>query len=181
MRKQSIPWFCGAAAVAVIAAVRVTVPLGGSASAGSTRGGSVELGIVPPMDAISREFTIFRGEDPPRQSDAISREFAVFRGEDPPRFIDAVAREFSVFRGSTVTPTIFDAISREFTVSRTPLSGDTDGNCVVNFADIGAVLANFGNSYLPKPAGGPGDADGDAIVDFSDIASVLANFGAVCQ
>lgn len=52
--------------------------------------------------------------------------------------------------------------------------GDADGNGTVNFADITAVLGNFGL------AGPVGDADNNGSVNFADITAVLANFGVPC-
>jgi hypothetical protein len=57
---------------------------------------------------------------------------------------DVIGREFSIFRGSEVVPPILDAISREFTVSVTPCMGDANGDAIVNFSDITAVLSNWG-------------------------------------
>jgi hypothetical protein len=54
-------------------------------------------------------------------------------------------------------------------------AGDADGNNIVNFADITAVLANW------LDFGATGDANNDWFVDFQDITSVLANFGASCS
>ncbi len=52
--------------------------------------------------------------------------------------------------------------------------GDADGNLVVDFNDVLAVLANYGGS-------GPlGDSNGSGVVDFNDVLSSLANFGANC-
>jgi hypothetical protein len=59
-----------------------------------------------------------------------------------------------------------------------PCVGDADGNRVISFADITAVLANFGANY--QPGTGIGDANGDGVVTFADITSVLANFGVPC-
>lgn len=52
--------------------------------------------------------------------------------------------------------------------------GDADGNNVVNFADITAVLANYG--LTP----GQGDADHNGEVNFADITAVLGNYGVPC-
>jgi hypothetical protein len=52
--------------------------------------------------------------------------------------------------------------------------GDADQNGTVNFADITAVLGNFGL------AGPLGDADGNGTVNFADITTVLGNFGVPC-
>ncbi len=56
--------------------------------------------------------------------------------------------------------------------------GDADGDLSVNFADITAVLANFGTT---SPGGlAPGDANADLAVNFADATVVLANFGSGC-
>jgi hypothetical protein len=62
-----------------------------------------------------------------------------------------------------------------------PCPGNSNGDLVVNFGDITAVLANFGTSYIPTPGTGPGDADLSGEVNFGDITSVLANFGNSCN
>ncbi len=56
--------------------------------------------------------------------------------------------------------------------------GDADGNLMVNFADILAVLANWAADY--GPGTGPGDADGNGVVSFADILTVLASYGLIC-
>jgi subtilisin-like proprotein convertase family protein len=56
--------------------------------------------------------------------------------------------------------------------------GDADGDLDRDFADITAILANFG---LTPGAYGPGDADGNGVVEFADITAVLANFGIPCS
>jgi hypothetical protein len=58
--------------------------------------------------------------------------------------------------------------------------GDANGDRVVNFADITAVLANFGSVYPPGVLNGPGDANHDGSVTFADVTAVLANFGVPC-
>ena len=50
-------------------------------------------------------------------------------------------------------------------------SPDLDGSGSVDFADIEAVLAAWGNT------GGPEDLDGSGIVDFADILVVLTAWG----
>ncbi|MGP1309437.1 MAG: hypothetical protein ACTS27_04490 [Phycisphaerales bacterium] len=55
--------------------------------------------------------------------------------------------------------------------------GDSNGDNLVNFADLNAVLADFG-------ATGPGvagDVNDDGIVNFVDLNEVLANFGETCE
>lgn len=50
--------------------------------------------------------------------------------------------------------------------------GDADGNGVVNFADITAVLTSFGQASVN------GDANCDGAVNFADVTAVLTSFGA---
>jgi len=57
------------------------------------------------------------------------------------------------------------------------LTADTNGDNVVNFADLNAVLGAFGQSG----AGNPADVNGDMIVNFSDLNAVLAEFGLDCN
>ncbi len=54
--------------------------------------------------------------------------------------------------------------------------GDANGDNVVNFADLNAVLSTFGQ----VGAGLVGDVNGDGVVNFTDLNEVLSNFGAVC-
>jgi spore coat protein A len=54
--------------------------------------------------------------------------------------------------------------------------GDANGDNVVDFNDITAVLANWLNDYTPGT--GPGDADANFVVDFNDITAVLSMWGA---
>lgn len=63
-------------------------------------------------------------------------------------------------------------------VPPTACLGDADADLDRDFADITAVLGNFGNIYLTP--GGLGDADHDLIVTFADITAVLGNFGIPC-
>jgi hypothetical protein len=54
--------------------------------------------------------------------------------------------------------------------------GDSNGDGLVNFSDLNAVLASFGQSGT----GLPGDVNGDKQVDFADLNLVLSNFGFPC-
>ncbi|MBL8746522.1 MAG: choice-of-anchor B family protein [Phycisphaerae bacterium] len=56
--------------------------------------------------------------------------------------------------------------------------GDSDGDLDRDFADITAVLANFGVIYATFD--GLGDADHDGAVTFADITAVLGQFGLPC-
>lgn len=55
-----------------------------------------------------------------------------------------------------------------------PIPGDANGDGVVDFSDLNAVLSQFGQ-MAPDLLG---DVDGDGDVDFSDLNVVLVNFGA---
>ncbi len=50
---------------------------------------------------------------------------------------------------------------------------DIDSNCIVDSADLGMCLGNFGNS-------GAGDVNGDSVVDSSDIGTLLGEMGWTC-
>jgi hypothetical protein len=54
--------------------------------------------------------------------------------------------------------------------------GDTDGNGVINFLDLNAVLSAFGQSGEGLPA----DLNGDGVVNFLDLNTVLSAFGTEC-
>ncbi len=54
--------------------------------------------------------------------------------------------------------------------------GDTNGDNIVNFTDLNAVLSTFGQTG----AGLPGDVDGNGTVNFTDLNIVLSNFGNTC-
>lgn len=56
--------------------------------------------------------------------------------------------------------------------------GDADRNRFRNFADITAVLLNYGQSFAAGT--GIGDADIDGDVDSSDVSAVLMNYGLPC-
>lgn len=56
--------------------------------------------------------------------------------------------------------------------------GDLNGDRVVNFGDLNAVLTAFGLVGMPGYIAGDADADGD--VDFSDLNAVLSAFGQSC-
>lgn len=56
--------------------------------------------------------------------------------------------------------------------------GDANGDGLVDFNDINAVIANWAAVYAPGT--GPGDADCSGVVDFNDINQVLVSWGLVC-
>ncbi|MEA5486613.1 hypothetical protein VB775_07270 [Pseudanabaena sp. CCNP1317] len=56
--------------------------------------------------------------------------------------------------------------------------GDTNGDGVVNFADLNNVLSTFGQSGAPGFTGA--DLNDDGVVNFADLNIVLSNFGVDC-
>lgn len=72
--------------------------------------------------------------------------------------------------GSTGTMSVFHLAP--------PLTGDANGNAVVAFDDVTAVLKNFGRSE--SVGNGPGDADHNGVVNLMDVTAVLLNYGSEC-
>ena len=56
--------------------------------------------------------------------------------------------------------------------------GDVNGDGVIDFADLGEVLTNFG--YVGPPEI-PADINCDGVVDFDDLSIVLGGFGTACD
>jgi uncharacterized membrane protein len=69
-----------------------------------------------------------------------------------------------------------DWIDQNFPAPPTSCLGDTNGDNVVNFTDLNAVLTDFGQSGM----GVSGDVNGDNVVNFTDLNAVLSNFGVPC-
>jgi len=59
-----------------------------------------------------------------------------------------------------------------------PCEGDANGDGAVDFDDLVAVLAGWGETVPHRFA--PGDADGNRAVDFDDLVSVLGRWGHQC-
>lgn len=57
-----------------------------------------------------------------------------------------------------------------------PCPGDTNGDRIVNFADLNTILSQFGQTG----PGLSGDVNNDGVVNFADLNIVLSNFGVVC-
>ena len=55
--------------------------------------------------------------------------------------------------------------------------GDLNGDGVVDLADLGILLADFG-CVAPGPC--PGDVDGDGDTDLADLGILLSEFGNTC-
>lgn len=57
--------------------------------------------------------------------------------------------------------------------------GDFDGDCDVDLADLGVLLANYN---MPAGATYPdGDVDGDGDIDLVDLGLLLANYNSACD
>ncbi|MGP1308717.1 MAG: hypothetical protein ACTS27_00780 [Phycisphaerales bacterium] len=54
--------------------------------------------------------------------------------------------------------------------------GDANGDNIVNFADLNAVLSSFGQAGSDLPS----DVNEDGVVNFADLNEVLSAFGATC-
>jgi hypothetical protein len=54
---------------------------------------------------------------------------------------------------------------------------DTNGDNVINFADLNTILANFGASGASVACF---DSNGDGAINFTDLNAVLAAFGQSC-
>jgi hypothetical protein len=86
---------------------------------------------------------------------------------DTPNYIDY---DFATDLTRTIAGWLADAAGANIKAS---CRGDANGDRIVNFADLNAVLAGFGESG----EGVQGDVNCDDVVNFSDLNTVLANFG----
>lgn len=76
---------------------------------------------------------------------------------------------------------IIDAADRALIVAPpTLLNGDANGDCLVNFSDVTAILTSWGTVYAPGNSAGLGDANHDGTVSFVDITATLTHWGAAC-
>jgi hypothetical protein len=92
--------------------------------------------------------------------------------------LDNLAHEsdetFSVVLSNAVGATISDGVGVA-TITDSDVTGDANGDGIVNLADLNAVRNNFGASG----ANVAGDTNGDGIVNLNDLNAVRNNFGAV--
>lgn len=100
-----------------------------------------------------------------------------------PALTDMMRLRFVAMDGGVGT--VVEAAIDDFVITRIACAapshcqGNANGDTMVDFDDITAVLANWGTTYDPGSSGA-GDANNDGSVDFDDVTSVLANWGAVC-
>jgi hypothetical protein len=98
---------------------------------------------------------------------------------DGARFIANVRLRVPECPGGAQALTVAVNLKRGFAraaASDVDCPGDANGDNVVNFSDLNAVLATFGQSG----PGLAGDVNGDGLVNFQDLNEVLSNFGAEC-
>jgi hypothetical protein len=74
-------------------------------------------------------------------------------------------------------PAVVDIGAYEVQSGAEPCVGDTNGDNLVNFADLNAVLSEFGEAGI----GLAGDVNGDGSVNFADLNTVLSEFGNECE
>ncbi len=76
---------------------------------------------------------------------------------------------FELFGGASLAPPPSAAL---------PCPGDTNGDLVVDFSDLGNLLANYGATSATREQG---DLDGDADVDLADLGQLLVAYGTSCE
>jgi hypothetical protein len=79
----------------------------------------------------------------------------------------------TLFKPGTPTEVTFDIVAP----AGCAITADTNGDNVVNFTDLNAVLGAFGQTG----AGNPADINGDGTVNFNDLNAVLSEFGLDCN
>ncbi len=89
--------------------------------------------------------------------------------------------EEGIFAGNI--PPVFAQARQLVTLSRNPdCPGDTNDDRVVSFADLNAVLSQFGSGSVNGAAGNvsAGAAGGFCTINFADLNVVLSNYGQIC-
>ncbi len=91
---------------------------------------------------------------------------------------EIVSADFSAGGGPDIIAVNGDAgsVTTAMNLSCPTCPGDTNGDNIVNFADLNIVLSQFGMSG----AGLSGDVNGDNVVNFADLNIVLSHFGTIC-
>jgi hypothetical protein len=93
-----------------------------------------------------------------------------FTSSDAPTTATA---SMTLFKPGTPSDVSFEVVAPQ----GCSLTADTNGDNVVNFTDLNAVLGAFGQTG----PGNPADVNGDEVVNFSDLNAVLGEFGADCN
>lgn len=79
---------------------------------------------------------------------------------------------------ASITSGFIAADNFEWGLVASPCPADVTGDKAVDFSDLTAVLAAWGNDYAPGT--GPGDANADGMVDFDDVTAVLGSWLIPC-
>lgn len=117
-------------------------------------------------------------------SDGSFSEFVALPGEGTPVFLGVVSMSKDI-ESITFAPDPFHGgvgglAARELrpggpVFALPPCPGDTNGDRVIDFADLNVVLSDFGSVGILA-----GDVDHDGDCDFSDLNLVLSGFGQSC-
>lgn len=83
-----------------------------------------------------------------------------------------------VVAGSLLAPADWE-VMLIFSHVPTPCPGDANGDSMVNFTDITAILANFG--HIDATGLGVGDSNHDGVVNFADVTETLVRFNQPCD
>jgi hypothetical protein len=86
---------------------------------------------------------------------------------------ETATASLTLFKPGTPTDVSFEVVAPRGCA----LTADTNGDNIVNFTDLNAVLGAFGQ----VGAGNPADVNGDEVVNFSDLNAVLSEFGVDCN
>lgn len=149
--------------------------------AGRLVGGSPRINTFPGsnsrLDYICLDeelaFRFDANNDGSLSQDEINAMGFVFYSQEDPSLANGSSSATSF--ASDHRPVVFDVLlEAEPVVVECP--GDTNGDNVVNFTDLNAVLADFGLTGESLT----GDVNGDGVVNFNDLNEVLANFGTEC-
>ncbi len=105
------------------------------------------------------------------QAELNAMGFVYYSGDDAGRLSNGDTSATS--NASDHRPVVFDLL-----LGRAPCPGDVNGDAMVDFADLNAVLSQYGQTGPPGALSADLDSDGD--VDFADLNIVLSNYGAVC-
>jgi endonuclease/exonuclease/phosphatase family metal-dependent hydrolase len=145
--------------------------VGGSPRINTFPGSNSRLDYICLDEELASRFD--SNDDGSLSQDEINAMGFVFYSQEDPSLANGSSSATSF--ASDHRPVVFDVLlEAEPVVAECP--GDTNGDNVVNFTDLNAVLADFGLSGESLT----GDVNGDGVVNFTDLNEVLANFGTEC-
>ncbi len=94
------------------------------------------------------------------------------------RFVAILSSAAQVSGGGAAAPAEWE-VRLIFSHVPTPCPGDANGDSMVNFTDITAILANFG--HIDATGLGVGDSNHDGVVNFADVTETLVRFNQPCD